>query len=56
MAIGTYFIGGYSIKKLLVVILLMAIGSCEEFLHTFHMKISTHKKPTWEWNYYVVVV
>jgi hypothetical protein len=26
---------------------------CEEFLHTFTIKICTHKKPGWKWNYYV---
>ncbi len=31
-------------------------GECEEFLHTFTIKICTHKKPGWKWNYYVVVV
>jgi hypothetical protein len=29
-------------------------GICEEFLHTFHMKICTHKTHL-GWNYYVVV-
>jgi len=30
--------------------------SCEELLHTFTIKICTHIKPGWKWNYYVVVV
>jgi hypothetical protein len=30
-------------------------ASCEDFLHTFHINICTHKT-LWEWNYYVVVV
>jgi hypothetical protein len=29
---------------------------CEELLHTFTIKICTHKKPGWKWNYYVVVI
>jgi hypothetical protein len=33
----------------------ITLDVCEDFLHTFHIKICTHKTP-WEWNYYVVVV
>jgi hypothetical protein len=34
-----------------------AAESCEEFLHTFAIKICTHKKKTGrKWNYYVVVI
>jgi len=29
---------------------------CEELLHTFTIKICTHIKTDWRWNYYVVVV
>jgi hypothetical protein len=29
---------------------------CEEFLHTFTIKICIHKKKSWKWNYYVVIV
>jgi hypothetical protein len=29
---------------------------CEDYLHTFTIKICTHIKPGWKWNYYVVVV
>jgi hypothetical protein len=31
-------------------------GGCEDYLHTFTIKICTHIKPGWKWNYYVVVV
>jgi hypothetical protein len=29
---------------------------CEVFLHTFTIKICSHKKIGWKWNYYVVIV
>jgi hypothetical protein len=37
-------------------VLLLWVTTCEEFLHTFTIKICTHKKTGWKWNYYVVVV
>ncbi len=40
------------------ILFLLVLGGtmCEDFLHTFTIKICTHKKPGWKWNYYVVVV
>jgi len=30
--------------------------TCEEFLHTFTIKICVQKKTGWKWNYYIVIV
>jgi hypothetical protein len=34
----------------------LTLALCEDYLHTFTIKICTHIKPGWKWNYYVVVV